>query len=346
MSGMRFSLKKILFLAVVSILSATGASAQFTIQQYEEEKEIEPQITLMPLPEITLQGTYFDPAAWRAQKQKERKERNTIEFNSKLSTSLQRYEKWSASVDNNFAMEAVVFFKHTYKKNKFSMEYIIDGKYGMTVVSDPKAASTRDNFYKNKDELKINFQMGWPMHSNWSYSATSNLRTQFTEGYPSRTDNTLISNFMAPGYFDVAVGFTFKKKDNPFRVTISPLSGSVTTVWDRRIWDSVADGGSKYGVKKGERVTGHIGPSAEVYFDKQFGKKKNYRFRSTLYAFTSYSSPWQTPLVRWDNTFEMRISRFITASVYAQAYYKKEDKDWIQYQYAFTVGLSYMFKNK
>jgi hypothetical protein len=151
---------------------------------------------------------------------------------------------------------------------------------------------------------------------------------------------------MAPGYFDVAVGFTFRKKDGPFRVTISPLSGSVTTVWDRRIWDSVADGGTKYGVKKGERLTGHIGPSTEINFDKQFGKKKNYRFRSTLYGFTSYSSPLKNPIVRWDNTFDMRISRFITASVYAQAYYNKEDKDWIQYQYAFTIGLSYMFKNK
>lgn len=343
-----FTKRLILAAALLMAAGCVDISAQFTIQRSQtvEQPAVEPGIVLQPIQNITIKADYFDRAAWNAKRLKERKDRNTIQFDVLLQTSMQRYEKWSASVDNNFNMLASVFFRHQYKREKFSLDYKLEGYYGMSMVSDDEVEDRKDNFFKNKDEFKFNLVMGWTMRRNWSYSANSNFRSQFTKGYPARKNYNLASNFLAPGYFDVAVGFTYNDAGKPFRVTLSPFSGSVTMVLDKGIWDHVADGGSKYGVKKDEKFMGHIGPSAEVYFDKQFGKKKNFRYRSTLYAFTSYTSPLEHPLVRWDNTFEMRISRYISAKLYAQAYYKKEDVDWIQYQYSFTIGVGYHFKNK
>lgn len=336
---------KIIILALLATAGSTSLSAQFTIER-KETAGVETIPGLKELPDIKLESGYFDPAAWKAKKRLERRERNTVQFDASLQTSMQRYENWSASVDNNFQMLASVFFRHQYKRDKFSVDYKIEAYYGMNMVSDSEAEDRRDNFFKNKDEFRVNLNMGWAMRRNWAYSATANFRSQFSEGYPKRKDYTLASNFMAPGYVDVAVGFTHKVNDKPFRITLSPLSGSVTMVLDKRIWESVADGGSKYGVKKNERYTGHIGPSAEIFFEKQFGKRKNFRYRSTLYGFTAYSKPMEYPLVRWDNTFEIKLMRFISAQIYAQAYYKKEDVDHVQYQYSFSIGLTYNFKNK
>lgn len=342
--------QKIITVLFVIFAGAWGLSAQFTIQQTKENErlEIEP-IQMQALSNISIEANYFDRAAWRAQKLRERKERNTIQFDASLQTSMQRYEKWSASTDNNFSMLASVFFRHQYKRDKFNLDYKFEAYYGMNMVSDDEAVERKDNFFKNKDEFKFNLNMGWTMKKNWSYSATANFRSQFTKGYPKRKDYTLTSNFLAPGYFDVAVGFTYKDPKKPFKVILSPLSGSVTMVLDKNIWPEVAKDKpkpSKYGVAYKEKFAGHIGPSGQVDFDYQFGRKKNFRYRTTLYAFTSYSAPLDHPLVRWDNTFEMRVSRFISAKLYGQAYYKKEDKEWVQYQYSFTLGLAYHFKNK
>ena len=69
----------------------------------------------------------------------------------------------------------------------------------------------------------------WEMHRNWSYSASINIRSQFSQGYKSRTEHILVSDFMSPGYFDIAAGFTYAKAGSPFKITLSPLGGNIVT---------------------------------------------------------------------------------------------------------------------
>ena len=95
----------------------------------------------------------------------------------------------------------------------------------------------------------------------------------------------------------------------------------------------------------GERVTGKLGYSADVFFDRAFGKKEWLRYRSDLYFFLPYTEP-DNPTVRWENTFEIRITKFISTKLYGQLYYRKEDSTALQYQYSFMIGLKYVFRNK
>ena len=74
-----------------------------------------------------------------------------------------------------------------------------------------------DAFFKNKDEFKINWQLAGRCTGNWSYSASINIRSQFSQGYKSRTEHILVSDFMSPGYFDIAAGFTYAKAAVPSR---------------------------------------------------------------------------------------------------------------------------------
>lgn len=312
-------------------LCAGEARAQFTIRKPAEASRPIPRV-LSGTPSVTLKNDYFDPAAARAKKLRLRKERNTIEFNASLETSLQQFENWTGSGNNNFYALANLFFRHQYHKEKLSIDYRVDATYGMNFIDDA--------FFKNKDEFKISWQLGWTMHKNWSYSASANIRSQFTTGYKSRTERIVVSDFMSPGYFDLAGGFTYAKGGSPFKVTLSPVGGNIVTVLDKNL---SAEG--MYGVKAGERVSGKLGYSADIYFDRAFGRKEWMRYRSNLYAFMPYTEI-DNPTIRWENTLEFRLTRFISTKLYGQLYYRKEDSTSIQYQYAFMIGLKYVFRNK
>jgi len=69
------------------------------------------------------------------------------------------------------------------------------------------------------------------------------------------------------------------------------------------------------------------------------------RYRSSLFTFSNLR---RNNTARWENTFDIRASRFITTSFYWLFYFDelaKTEKP-LQLTYAITVGLTYTFKNK
>lgn len=331
---MRLNVLRHIILFAVLALFSERLSAQFTISQdgLGEQSEERPLIGTTTNP-IRLERRFFDYATWRAERMRLRKERNDVVFSAALQTSLQQFENWTGSGSNTFSGLATVYFRHQYQKAKWILEYSFGGAYGVNVIDDMP--------FKNKDEFKLSGQISHKITHNWAYSASANIRSQFTKGYKSRTEKIKHSNFLSPGYFDIAGGFTYSRKDLPVKVTLSPIGGSITTIIDRDV--SQLD---MYGVPVGRRIDGKVGPSFDIFFEKAFGANKWLMCRSNLYAFTSYKAPIETPVVRWENTIDLRVTRFLTTSLYAQVYYLKEASTKLQYQYSFTVGLSYTFKNK
>lgn len=314
------------------LLSSVESMAQFTISGEKPATAAEAgKINNAP----TVSGTnvdnqYFDPTAARIEKLRIRKERNYFEFNASLKTTLQQFDNWQAGGDNTFSGLATIFMQHKYQNKIFSSNLTINARYGINVIdNDP---------FKNADEFKLSENMGWQMNENWSYSALINFRTQFTHGYKSRKDKTLISSLLSPGYLDVAVGLTYKKQGSPFVITLSPLSGNMTMLVDPAVWEN-----KNYGVEEGKKVLNQIGSSVNINYDKTFGEKKNMRYRTTFYTFTDYRS---TPTFRWDNTFDYDLTKYLSLQVYGVAYYHKPASTKMQYQYSATIGLAYKFKNK
>lgn len=305
--------------------------AQFSIEPRKGDIKIEPLELIHDLPPVKLEAGYFDKAAWNAERLRLRKERNTFEFNAGLETSLQQFENWTGSGTNNFYALANIFLRHQYRKAKFSSDYKVEANYGLNYIDE--------KLFKNKDEFKINAQVGWTAKKYWSYSASANFRSQFSVGYASRTDSTIVSKFMSPGYFDISGGFTYSKPKIP-RITISPIGGNLVTVLDPDI-NSV----DKYGVAANERMLFKLGPSVEVFSDYTVGKKKSYRFRTSFYTFASYKDILN-PIVRLENTMDITITKLISMRMYGQLYYFKEASSKLQYQYSFLIGLRYTFKNK
>ena len=103
------------------------------------------------------------------------------------------------------------------------------------------------------------------------------------------------------------------------------------------------------------------GSSVQIDFDKTFGKKGVFRYRTTLYSFygwinqVSQQNKSKTngvqyesiaPTVRWENTIDIKATKYISTQLYFQLYYNKAQNAKVQTQTVLGVGLAYTFKNK
>lgn len=322
----------VLFLFVV-VLGRADAVAQYTIRRAQPQREEVAQPALRGITRNkvdTLSNDYYDHAAWVAERNRQRRERNLLEVEWSFQTSALQFENWTAGGDNTFSGLATLFAHHRYKRSKFAHDLTINARYGMNYIDETP--------FKNVDELKISEVMSWDMQEGaWSYSATLNFRTQFGDGYESRTDQTLISAVLSPGYLDVSVGFTYAPSGAPYKVTLSPIAGNMITMLDDRLYEQGLNG-----VPAGDRVYSSIGPSINASFDKTFWGER-VRYRSTLYAFTNLTS---LPTVRWDNWLDFNLSKYLSVKLYGVIYYLESASPKAQYQYSATLGLSYKFRNK
>ncbi|MBP3440519.1 MAG: DUF3078 domain-containing protein [Tidjanibacter sp.] len=325
---------KIEVLLAVATLWMTGeAAAQFTIRRTEPIRDGKTPSMAGTLTQKTISSEipndYYDHAAWVAERNRIRKERNTFELEATFRTSALRFDNWTAGGDNTFSGLATLFIHHRYKHLRFTHDLTVNARYGLNYIDKTP--------FKNVDELKISEVMSWNIQGSWSYSATLNFRTQLSDGYASRTDKTLISSILSPGFYDISVGFTYAPGSQPFKITLSPISGNMITMLDDRLYEQGLNG-----VPAGTKVFSSIGPSLNISFDKKFWKER-IRYRSTLYTFTNFASP---PTCRWDNWLNYDISKYLSMELYGVVYYLKSASPKAQYQYSATLGLSYKFRNK
>ena len=103
------------------------------------------------------------------------------------------------------------------------------------------------------------------------------------------------------------------------------------------------------------------GSSIQVDFDRTFGKKGVFRYRTTLYSFYGWINEVAqqqassktgvvyesiAPTVRWENTIDIKATKYFSTQLYFQLYYNKAQINQVQTQVVLGVGLAYTFKNK
>ena len=194
------------------------------------------------------------------------------------------------------------------------------------------------------------------------------------------------SSFMTPGYLDLSVGVTYTcpSKKVPIKVQLSPLAMSAVYAnnsWIRREQYD-ADGNRikkafNYGIEDPDKSSKYEGGSSiQIDFDRTFGKTEYLRYRTTLFSFWGWITnmgldnkvkrwdeyhaaldKWDGniktkprlpihPTVRWENTVDIKATKFLTTSLSFQLYYNRAQNASIQTKTLLSVGLSYTFKNK
>ena len=289
-----------LLLLLPALAAAPSASAQFSIDEVDARQE---NVTFRdPVKSTPVDVAYFNRARYRAERAAIRKERNKLEFGGGLQGALTSYnDPWIkvSGGDNSIALMANLFLNHTYTKNLFSVETKFIAKFGynrMKVETKTDDGSTSSNgvWFKNQDEFDLSVAPSFKMTKNWSYGAIFKFRSQFANGYISRTqqeDFERKSAFMAPGYLDISLGITYKcpKPKFPIVVNISPIALSAVFVESAQIrenkWDK-KEGWQTYGLAGPDKSSKYEGGSSvQIDFDRTFGRKGIFRYRTSVFSF-------------------------------------------------------------
>ncbi len=384
--------KKILCLifSLAALTATERATAQFTIDNVKTRptsKEVVNHKDTVTRSEVSTD--YFNQARYRAERAAIRKERNKFEFTASIQGTMTAYnDAWieNSGGDNAVAALAKVLLKHNYKKGKFTVDNKIDAKFGynrmkVETTLDDGSINNKGVWFKNQDEFLLETKPAIKFSQNWDFSSIIKFRSQFASGYKSRTEQELEhrkSAMFAPAYFDVSLGLTYScpKKGFPIKINLAPLAMNATFVNS----ELVRQNGYLYGLISADKTSKwEGGSSVQIDFDRKWGKREWFRYRTTLYSFSGWMTnigldnkvrdygeyveaikQWEAngsvaadkpilpihPTVRWENTISLKASKYFTTDISFQLYYNRAQNLKIQTQTLLSVGLSYTFKNK
>ena len=293
-----------IFALAAFLLASVPASAQISIDEVNAEQQ---SVTFQDkLKSTSVDVDYFNLARYKAERAAIRKERNYLEFGGGLQGALTSYkDPWIATSGavNSIALVATFNLKHIFTKDLFTIETKFNAKLGynrMKVTVDDKEEGI---WFKNQDEFEISTAPSFKMTKNWSYGVIAKFRSQFVNGYKSRTEQEeadLKSKFMTPAYLDISLGITYKSPEKKFPITVnmSPLAMNATFAendWIRK--RQVDKDGNEikpaypYGIEDPDRTSKYEGGSSvQIDFDRTFGKTGYLRYRTMLYGFYGWIS--------------------------------------------------------
>ena len=226
-----------------------------------------------------------------------------------------------------------------YTKDKISWENTLDAGYGLMKEGDSQSVKT-------DDKIDFSSKVGLKSKGKIFYTVLFNFRTQMAPGYNYPDREKAISNFMAPGYFTLAIGADYKPNDH-FSLFLSPLTGKMTIVSD----DSLSVAGA-FGVDPGKKSRSELGAFLKTHFKTEV--VKNVSLETKLDLFSNYLDKPQNIDVHWDVLINMKINDYLSANLNTNLIYDDNIKiadnteggravPRVQFKELFGVGLNLKF---
>lgn len=246
---------------------------------------------------------------------------------------------WSAGGENSYAFNGLLNLGANYSKAKNDWANTLEIGYGVQKQGD-------QDLRKTDDYIDFVSKYGRKVSKSFFISAMLNFKTQMNEGKKYETDTSyVISEFLAPGYLQGALGMEYKPNET-FYVVISPVAGKLTMVLD----DTLSARGS-FGVDPGEKTRLELGGSASVGVKQEI--LKNVILSSTLGLFSNYLENAQNIDVDWKVMINMKINDYLSANLNTHLIYDDDIKTSddngnprgakVQFKEVFGVGLTYKF---
>jgi hypothetical protein len=248
---------------------------------------------------------------------------------------------WASGGENSLATNSLFNFFADYQKNKFTWNNFAGFGYGV------QKQESFTNWRKTDDKIELSTKAGIYAARHWDYTALLNFKTQFAKGYKyvDNDERIFLSQFMAPGYLQLALGMEYKPAEY-FSVLLSPIGSRITFVNH----DSLADAGA-YGVEPGNKTLTQMGGSLNAMFKKDI--LKNVNLLSKLGLFSNYLKNPECIIVNWENTLFMKVNKHISTTIGTNLIYDDNinliDKNGknigpgTQFKEAFSVGFTYNF---
>ena len=229
---------------------------------------------------------------------------------------------WAAGGENTWAGKTFANFILLDHKKAFEQKLTGTFAFGISRFADKRLE-------KQDDKIDLTYSLSLNSKTQWNVTMVSTFNTQFANGYKYPNDSTVISGFLAPAYFTISAGYSYKTKDERFQIYMSPFAGKITFVMNQEL----ADKGS-FGVKKGyydqdsiwipgENIAPAIGVNVIINFKQPIGKSITYTtMLNTFYNYIERRDDDRLRLdVNWENTLNFVITKYLSTILFIHLKY-------------------------
>ena len=242
---------------------------------------------------------------------------------------------WYKGGESNYSMVGALTLEANYdNKEKWIWNNKLELKLGFL-------RSRTDSLHKlktNEDLIRLTSKVGLQASKRWYYTLQLQAYTQFTKGYKSN-DPKIYSDFFSPFNLNLGLGMDYKVESKNKRLTgsvnLSPIAINYRYV-------GRVDLGPSYGLKAGKHSLVEFGPNMTADLVWKFNDVVTWKTR--FYAFTSF----KRAEIEWENTFELRVSKYITANLFLfprfdDASMYDDELGYFQFKEYSSLGFAYTF---
>ena len=241
-------------------------------------------------------------------------------------------KNWKSGGTSSLGLSLLFNGKANYQRGHHNWQGTADFLYAGQYTDDDTG------YRKTNDRLYLDTKYGYDLTKKWGLFTALNLLSQFAPGYNYADDNsaTLISSFLAPGYFTGSVGVEFHPTER-FNLRLAPLAPRVTLVRRPERFRQPADT-TIYGVAPGYSTDWQFGFQALMQLDQPLGPNADLKARYVL--FVDYG---QLRLVdtahRLDLTITAKVNNVINVSLGGIVLYDYRQDRSFQYSQNLALGI-------
>jgi hypothetical protein len=200
---------------------------------------------------------------------------------------------------------------------------------------------------KTKDRIFWDNKANLQFSKSWFFYGAVTFESQFDRGFAFFKDDdnaeqqSLISRFMAPGYFTESIGFEYKPT-NYFSTRFGTGTAKQTIILDTTVFNQRFNPGY-FGVDrtKNKNFRNELAFQITSQFDKQIFTNVGLYFRYNMFI------PYDRPLDHVDHSLDVRltskINRFMNASLSGTAIFDKDADREIQARQNLSIGFGFTF---
>lgn len=207
---------------------------------------------------------------------------------------------WASGGESSLATNAFLNLYANYKKGRQIWDTKLEMAYGLQKQGE-------EGVRKIDDKLNFSTTYGQRAFKNWYYTFNLSLKTQFANGYKYPDTEKIISQFFAPAYIILSLGFEYKPS-NKFLLNVSPVSGKITVV----AMDELSDEGA-FGIEPGKHSKAEFVGSLKVNLKQKI--MKNVELKSNFELLSNYKDEPENFDIDWEVFLKMKVNSLITATI-------------------------------